>query len=303
MNQSNMLSLAAAVDPMRAANRQSGRALFDWQFATPTDQDVALTSGLILPAAPVRQVTGCDLMLVVAGFDLEAQSTPSLRASLRRLAASGTVFAGIDGGPWIMAYAGILDEHEATTHWEDLEKFSHRFPDVVTRNARFVDSGTRLTSGGAVPAIDMMLHLIAARHGNALADRVAGSFIYDAASAPNRPQSRSAPRLPYSSIPARAHRLMTLHLENPWPISAIAANLGVSTRALQLQFHSALGRSPRAHYLVLRLEEADRRVTQTDQRLQDIALATGFASQSSFARAYARQFGTAARNRRGGFAQ
>ena len=28
----NALSLAAAVDPMRAANRQSGRALFAWRW-------------------------------------------------------------------------------------------------------------------------------------------------------------------------------------------------------------------------------------------------------------------------------
>lgn len=293
-----MLSLAAAVDPMRAANRQAGQALFDWQFATPEARDVQLTSGLVLPAAPLQRVADCDLLLVVAGFDLEAQSTPALSASLRRLAKPETIVAGIDGGPWVMANAGLLDLYSATTHWEDLEKFSNHFPEIETRNARFVATGTRWTSGGAMPAIDMMLHMIAQRHGTALADKVAGGFIHDSPVAPTHPQSRSVPRLPHTPVTARAQRLMTTHLEDPVPIRALAQTLGISTRALQAQFQTALRTSPQQHYLALRLQEADRRVTQTNDPLQDIALATGFASQSSFARAYHRQFGTAARQRR-----
>ena len=156
LEQTNTLSFAAVVDPMRAANRQAGTRLFDWSFATPGEADVRLTSGLVVPANPVHRVTECDLLLVVAGFDLDAQATPSLCASLRRLAAPGVLVAGIDGGPWIMARAGLLDQVEATTHWEDLESFAQQFPEVRLRDARFVDSGTRLTSGGAAPAIDMM---------------------------------------------------------------------------------------------------------------------------------------------------
>jgi transcriptional regulator GlxA family with amidase domain len=298
LNASNMLSLAAAVDPMRAANRQARRALFDWQFATPEVSDVRLTSGLILPAAPLQRVEACDLLLVVAGFDLQAQSTPALRATLRRLVRPSTLVAGIDGGPWILADAGLLDQHRATTHWEDLETFSERFPEVTTQNARFVAHGARWTSGGAVPAIDMMLHLIAQRHGTDLAEKVAGSFIYDSAVSPARPQGRPSPRLEHSPLTARAHRIMASRLEDPLSIAALADRLGVSARVLQLQFRAALKQSPRQYYLSLRLEEADRRVTQTDVPLQDIALATGFASQSSFARAYQHRFGAAARIRR-----
>lgn len=294
----NTLSFAAAVDPLRAANRQAGRALYDWTFATPTEADVTLTSGLRLPGAPVARVADCDLLLVVAGFDLEAQATALLRASLRRLAKPEVTVAGIDGGPWIMAHAGILDEHEATTHWEDLERFASRFPEVKARNARYVISGQRMTSGGAVPGIDMMLHLIAQQHGSGLADRIAGSFIYDTPAVSERPQSRSALRLPHSPMTARAHRIMTARLEDPVPVADIAKTLGVSPRALQAQFRTALGRSPQAHYLGLRLDEALRLVTQTDNPLQEIALATGFSSQSSFARAFSARFGISARQRR-----
>ena len=295
---SNTLSFAAAVDPMRAANRQAGRRLFDWQFATPGEADVLLTSGLRIPAAPLQRVTECDLLLVVAGFNLEAQATPALCASLRRLAGPGTTLAGIDGGPWILASAGLLDQHDATTHWEDLEKLASNFANVRVRDARFVVSGNRLTSGGAAPAIEMMLHLIGARHGHGLADKVAGSFIYESAAPAALRQSRQSLRTRHSAATARAHAMMEAALEDPLPITRIARAVGLSPRALQMQFRARLETSPQAHYLALRLEEADRRVIQTDAPLHEIAIATGFTSQSAFARAYAKAFGAPARVRR-----
>ncbi len=302
---SNTLSLAAAVDPMRAANRQAGRTLFDWDFVTPGAADVRLTSGLRVPANPLHRTAPVDLLLVVAGFDLEAQATPALCAGIRRLAARAETVAGIDGGPWIMARAGILRQHRATTHWEDLETFAQTFPETVTVNARFVESGDRLTSGGAAPAIDMMLRLIGRRHGTALAEKIAGSFIYDIGSLPPGPQHRRGGLRDMSGITARAQDLMEAHLEDPLTLQEIARRLGLSLRALQMHFRKGPGVSPRAHYLALRLAEAERLVCRTHRPLHDVALATGFNSQSSFARAYTARFGLSARRHRarGGLAQ
>ncbi|WP_238936043.1 GlxA family transcriptional regulator [Sulfitobacter mediterraneus] len=293
----NTLTFAAAVDPLRAANRQAGRILFDWQFATPGAAPVTLTSGVTIPAAPLQKVTRTDLLIIVAGFDLEAQSTPALTASLRRLDGQGSVIAGIDGGPWVMAMAGLLDHHRATTHWEDLERFTERFPLIDVANSRFEISGSRLTCAGAAPAIEMMLDLIGRQHGTTLAQRIAGTFIYDPA--PPRPQSRGIdPR--HNAVTAKAQQLMEAALDDPLPVAQLAKRLGLSQRALQLQFQNRLGRSPQAHYLHLRLSEAERLVRQTHLSLQNVALATGFASQASFARAFRAQFAMSATQMRQG---
>lgn len=298
LDHTNTLSFAAAVDPMRAANRHADRSVFAWQFVTPTNRDVTLTSGLIVPAAPLYRSQSCDLLIIVAGFDLNAQATPQLCASLRRLAGQAKKVVGIDGGPWVMARAGLLDGHKATTHWEDLEDFAHEFPTVTTLDARFVESGTRLTSGDAVPAIDMILHVIATQYSAALADRVAGGFIFDSSPTPARPQNRHPVKALQSTIATKANDIMQAHLEDPLPITQIARQLGLSLRGLQMQFQSNVGKTPQAHYLTLRLTEAERLVTQTALPLQDIGLRTGFASQSSFAHAFRHQFGVSARAHR-----
>lgn len=283
----NTLTLAAAVDPLRAANRQAGRALYEWHFATPTDRPVQLTSGLQIPAAAIHKMPVTDLLIIVAGFAVEAQTTPQLTASLRRIAAQGATVAGIDGGPWVMARAGILDGHRATSHWEDFERFSQQFPAVELINTRYEVSGKRLTSAGAAPALEMMLHLIGDRHGAALAGRIATAFIFDPA--PPRPQSRAQnPR--HSRLTARAQQRMEAALDAPLRLREIAAGLGVSERALQQQFRMHLGVTPQAHYLALRLAQAERMVRDSPLPLNEVALATGFGSPAAFSRAFRARF-------------
>lgn len=293
----NTLSLAAAVDPLRAANRLAGHHLFHWEFVTATGAPARLTSGLAVPGDALARLDRCDLLIAVAGFDLARHSTPALLSGLRRLAGRGAALAGIDGGPWLLAEAGLLDGYAATTHWEDLDQFATRFPAVKVLNARFHIDRSRMTCGGALPAIDMMLHLIGQRHGTQLAARVAGAFIHDSPAAPARSQRRAGDAR-HNRLTARASALMEQNLETPLTITEIARRCGTGPRRLQMQFRDRLGTTPQAHYLTLRLSEARRLVTDTEMALMDVGLATGFASQSSFARAFRTAFGVSARSLR-----
>ncbi|MEM7318610.1 MAG: GlxA family transcriptional regulator [Pseudomonadota bacterium] len=298
LDECNTLSFAAAVDPMRAANRLADHPAFDWDYVTATPEPAMLTSMVAVPGVPLTRFGSCDLLIVVAGFQLARHATPSLLAGLRRIAASGATLAGIDGGPWLLAEAGLLDGHRATTHWEDLDNFAARFPDVNTVRNRYAVSDTRLTSGGALPAIEMMLHIITARHGARFAARVAGLFLYDGTPEPDRPQSPTGGSRRHGGLVGRASTLMESALEDPLSLADIAARLGTSPRNLQRQFQLRHNTTPQDHYLQLRLAEARRLVTDTDMTLLDVAVATGFASQSSFARAFRVAHGLSARDMR-----
>lgn len=295
LDESNTLSFAAAVDPLRAANRRAGRPLFRWHFYTPKGAPVHLTSGLPVSGPPLSGLDRTDLLIVVASFEIDRQSPPRLLASLRRLAATGAPLAALDGGPWLLAKAGLLDGHAATIHWEDLDAFAARFPEIDTRPDRYVLSPGRATSGGAVPGIDMMLALVSERFGPALAIRTAAALLHDPAPAGRQspaPARRTARRNPQV---ARALDLMETHIDEPLPIATIAQRLGISLRSLEIRFHRTLGQSPQQHYLDLRLGEAFRLACDTDDPVSAIAAATGFASQASFARAFRRAHGQSVR--------
>ncbi|WP_372887656.1 GlxA family transcriptional regulator [Shimia sp.] len=300
LDRSNTLSFAAAVDPMRAANRRAGRTLFDWRFHTADGAPAQLTSGLRIDGPPIAALDGCDLLILVAGFDLEAHARPRLLASLRRLATSGAAIAAIDGAPWLLARAGLLDGRRATTHWEDLEEFATRFPAVDTRRDRFVLDPPFATSGGAAPGLDMMLHLISSRFGASLAARVASALVYDPQPAGEQAVGAGAAARPVRRHPliARALALMEAHLDDPLTIPDIAARLSLSPRALEQRFATHMAQSPLGFYLQLRLNEAHRLAIDTSMSVQEIASATGFASQASLARAFRRAHGLSVRDLR-----
>ncbi len=297
---SNMLSLAACVDPLRAANRRADRELFTWSLMSPEGGDVDLTSGISIATKAITPRPDYEVLIVVAGFALTEHATPPLIRSIRTVAARMRAIGGVDGGGWILARTGLLDGQTATTHWEDLEEFGEVFPQINVVRNRFTISGRFFTTGGASPAIDMMLHLIRSRHGARLAESVASAFIYDSV------QTGSAPQLPVSTArldrtapkAARAVEIMASSLEDPPSAAAIAKAVGLSRRGLEMLFQKEMGLSPGAFFLGLRLQEARRLVLDTALSAQEIGIRTGFSSQSVFARAFRREFGMSVRELR-----
>lgn len=289
---SNLLSMASALDPFRAANRRAGRRVYDWQVMSPEGGLVRLTSGLEVMTEPLPLHADMDLMVMVAGFRLDAHATPALRSWLRQLRARGIPYCGVDGGPWVLARAGLLNGHRATTHWEDLEAFANAFPEVDPLPDRYVIDGPALTTGGAAPCLDLMLHLIRSHHGAELAGLVANALLYDPEDRPSPqrlvPQARLAALTPQV---ARAVSIMEERLEDPPAIAEIAAEVGLSPRRLEMLFRKHLETGPGAFFLRLRLNEARRLALDTGLSVQEIAVRTGFSGPSTLARAFRKAFG------------
>lgn len=292
-DQTNALSLASLVDPLRAANRRAGKRLFDWSFATPTGAPARLTAGIDIPGPALPDAADTDLLVVVASFQIADQITPRLVTALRNKAHRAQGVAAADGGAWLLARAGLLDGYAATSHWEDHDDFTTAFPNVETRRTRYVIDRNRLTTAGAAPSLDMMLDLISRRHGAALAARVASVFIYDPVKDGSALQTPVAPSALARRDPlvARVIARMADTIEAPQSIAALAKSTGLTPRSLENRFAKAVGTTPKAYYLSLRLAEAQRLATETANPVQDIAFATGFSSQAAFARAFKAAFG------------
>lgn len=295
--ETSLMTLAATVDPMRAANRVAGREVYRWEIVSLDGMAPATSCGLAVPVdgalVPARRR---DMLVVLAAFNVLAHATKPVLRAVRTGARHAGMVGGLEAGAWVLGLAGLLDGRAATTHWEDLELFTSRFPAIEVRRDRYVISGRMMTTGGAAPCLDMMLDLIRARHGAELALRVAGAFLYEPLHAPTVPQQAlSAGRIGRGD-PAlgRAIAMMEAAIEQPPSVAEIAAELGLSQRRLEMLFAEKLGTSPGRFFLDLRLDEARRMVTDTRLSMQEIALRTGFSSQMAFARAFRSRFGSTA---------
>lgn len=292
----SILEVASVLDPLRSANRHLGREGFRWRVVSPDGAAVPLTCGIELPArGGLAAAEGAEVLIVIAGYSQAEVATRRLIAELRRGAGRFRAIGGVDAGPWVLARAGLLDGHRATVHWEDLEDFASAFPAVEVAPDRFVLSRNRFTAGGAVPASELMLHLISARCGAGVAGRVADSFLLETRAEGGRPQRPGL--LPGARDPrlSAALTLMSQHLEEPLSLAAVARAQGVGARRLEQLFRDGLGQGPGAAYLELRLQAARRMMADTAHPLQEIALRCGFADPSGFSRAFKRRFGLAPR--------
>jgi transcriptional regulator GlxA family with amidase domain len=288
--QASILEVASALDPLRSANRHLGHDGYRWRVVTPDGAPVPLTCGLSLPSAGrLDDAVGAEALIVVAGYRQDQVATRPLIAALRRIAPRFQMVGGVDAGPWVLARAGLLDGYRATVHWEDLEDLAAAHPMIDVVPDRFVIDRNRVTIGGAAPAADFMLHLIRARHGAPLARQVANSFLTVARSG-SAPQVTADPAL--DGRVARAVARMERLIDAPETVQATAAAVGVSARRLESLFRQALGATPGAYALSLRLQAARRMLTDTRHPLAEVALRTGFSSPSTLSRAFRAAFGT-----------
>lgn len=288
--QASILEVASALDPLRNANRQLGHEAYRWRVVSPDGAPVPLTCGISLPSSgPLSHAVGAEALIVVAGYRLAEVATRPLIHDLRRISPRFQLVGGIDAAPWVLARAGLLDGYRATVHWEDLEDLASAHPDIDVVPDRFVIDRNRVTISGAAPASDFMLHLIRSRHGAALARQVAASFLATVRKG-SEPQIAKAQDPALDPRVAAALARMEARIDAPEPASQTARAVGLSPRRLESLFRMALGTTPAAHALDLRLQAARRMLTDTKHPLAEVALRTGFSSPSTLSRAFRARF-------------
>lgn len=297
-----LITFAAAIEPLRLANRITGRKLYEWRLWGEQAGSATCSNGAMLALdGPLGETSRDDTILVCGGIDVARAATRPLLAWLRRAARRGSRMGALCTGAWVLAEAGLLNGRRATIHWENQDGFSEKFPDITLIRTVFVEDGSRLTAAGGTAAIDLMLRQIARDHGNDLANRVADQMIHTAIRSEEDHQRLSAP----SRIGARHPRLaqvvarMEANIEEPVSPARLAADAGMSPRQLERLFSRYLGRSPKRYYMELRLERARNLLLQTEMGVMEIALACGFTSTAHFSKCYRATYGCTPYRERG----
>ncbi|NML76159.1 GlxA family transcriptional regulator [Rhizobium sp. S-51] len=291
--ETNLILVASVIEPLRVANRVSGLELYRWRIFSPDGQPIETKSQIPIPVeGAFRPDADSAPLFVLSSHNWRRYATSGLKMQIARAARHRTMMAGIESGSWLLADTALLDNFSATTHWEDYEEFAAAYPQIRAVRERFVIDGKRITTGGSLPTLDLMLELIRRRHGYSLALEVSRQFIYEqggvsgeATAMPSTGSIRLAdPRV------SQAMRVMEEYIEQPLPLVRLARRVGVSERRLQSLFTAAIGVPPHVHYLALRLNAARRKVIETRLAFADVAAATGFNSASAFARSYRAHF-------------
>ncbi|MFK7868871.1 MAG: GlxA family transcriptional regulator [Roseobacter sp.] len=300
-----MLSFASAVEALRIANRMSGQPLYEWRTLGEGGGIVESSTGTGFQVdGDLDDLGRDDRLILCGGIDVQAATSKRVLSWLRREARKGLVVGGLCTAAYTMARAGLLDEKKATIHWENQDSFSEEFQDTELTKSVFVVDGNRLTTAGGTSSIDLMLKLIADRHGEELANLVADQMIYSSIRTDQDTQRLSVPTRIGVRHPKLSSviQMMEANIEEPISPSVLAKDVGMSTRQLERLFRRYLNRSPKRYYMELRLQKARNLLMQTDMSVINVALACGFASPSHFSKCYRAHYDTTPYRERGSHA-
>ncbi|MGE3989619.1 GlxA family transcriptional regulator [Pseudorhodoplanes sp.] len=292
----SLLSYASTVEPLRAANRLSGRDLYRWSQITDRGRPVAASSGLSIAASgSVGDDIPLDMILVCAGGNPALHRSVRTFAFLRRHARRGVTIGGVSGGPYLLARAGLLDGYRCTIHWDHMAPFREDFPQIDMTHALYEIDRGRLTCAGGIAGFDMMRAIIAAEHGAALAASVSEWFLQTQLRSGGGPQRMTLRERYGVANPKllRALQAMEDTAQTPLTRTELARASGVSVRQIERLFASHLGTSVGDVYIKMRLDRARALVHETALPILEIAVACGFATGSHFSRAYRARFGKA----------
>jgi transcriptional regulator GlxA family with amidase domain len=289
-----MMAFTTSIEPIRAANRMAGKTLYTWHTYSLDGEVVTASNDVeITPDGTLTTALDLDVLFVCSGLRAHNYLNKKMSGLLRSLARQGVAIGAVCTGTIILAEAGLLDGYRCTLHWENIEAFAETYPNHnITGRVYEIDRNRYTCSGGTAP-LDMMIHSIALDHGNILAGKVADQMLhgYD-----RERQRQQLPSLEARSSITHAKLLaaigyMESHTETLIPMSRLATSIGLSSRQLERLFKQYLQTTPARYYLELRLTRASHLVKQTNLSLLQIAVSTGFSSQSHFSRVYTRQFG------------
>ena len=297
-----MMSFSCAIEPLRLANYVVGKPLYSWLLAGEGGVEATCSNGATFKLdIGLEDVDRDDTILVCGGIDIQRATTKPVLNWLRREARRGNTIGGMCTGAYALAKAGLLDGRRATIHWENQDGFLEEFEQVRLTKSVFVVDGNRLTTAGGISSIDLVLKLIAADHGQDLANTVADLLIYSAIRTDQDTQRLSIPTRIGVRHPklSQVIQMMEGNIEDPLSPADLAEQVDMSTRQLERLFRRYLNRSPKRYYMELRLGKARNLLMQTDMSVINVALACGFASPSHFSKCYRSHYNTTPYRERG----
>lgn len=297
----SMIAFSNAVEVFRMANYVEKHDLYQWNITGVDGHHTCASNGLqIQHTCQIQHLLEMDIVFVCGGFQLFKQNGQKLKLFLNRLNNAQIALGGICTGAYVLASSGLLNGYQASLHWENTLTAQEEFPKVNFNQHIFTLDRDRFTCSGGLASIDMCSLLVEQHHSAALSKKICEQFIVHHLREKTEIQHQPIPqkRTSIQKTVKEAIRLMENNINEPLSIVEICQLIQSQSRTLERLFQAHFCCSPKEYYLKLRLIHAQNLLKQSSMNLSNIALACGFASASSFNKAYKNQFDYSPKNER-----
>lgn len=252
---------------------------------------------VIKPDATLDDLPEVDILIVPEvtippGVPLEGKFEVET-SFLRERYARGATLASACSGAMLLAEAGLLEGHAATTHWAYCDILARRYPTVSVQRQRALvvsgEGGRLVMAGGGTSWLDLALYLIARTVGVDAAMQVAKINLIDWHEVGQQPFARLAgTRQNDDAVVRECQAWIAEHYHEPSPVAAMVSRSGLPERSFKRRFQQATGMSTLEYVHTLRLEQAKQMLEGGDRPVEEIAFEVGYEDAGFFSRLFRR---------------
>ena len=255
-----------------------------------------INNNILVPTVKLTEVLSSNIVLVptIGGDVLSVlHQTRGILPELIRLHRTGSDIASNCTGAFLLANAGLLDEHIATTHWGYAEQFQQLFPRVILQANQLITQDKQFfCAGGGMAWYDLVLRLIERYCGHRTAADTAKAHVIDFA---RGQQAAYAPlhrrKFHHDKDILSLQDWLEQNYAQPISIVDLAKRSALTPRTLNRRFKQATGQTIQSYLQSLRIEQAKRLLENSDLPIAEIVIRIGYEDLSSFARLFKRLTG------------
>ncbi|MDO7083323.1 DJ-1/PfpI family protein [Pseudocolwellia sp. AS88] len=161
-NNAEVLDFSGPFEVFTTAERISEKPVFNTFLINQNDRIVKARSNFkLIPDYQINNHPKIDLLIIVGGDHTNELNKKQVTDWILDQSTKVQIVASVCTGVFLLAKAGVIYDHEVTTHWEDINDLQIQYPKLrVKQDVRWVEQGKIITSGGISAGIDMSLHLV-----------------------------------------------------------------------------------------------------------------------------------------------
>jgi len=281
-------------DECRGCGKSSPYAI---SLVSPGGGAVKSCSGVEVLTSPLPSIDALrGATLVVAGGAGVAQMLEH-RPLIAWIAEAANVVkrcASVCTGAFLLAEAGVLAHKRAVTHWQDVEHFKRRYPNVGVHNdALYMKDGAVYTSAGITAGIDLCLSLVEEDLGRSIALGVAKRLVMYH-KRPGGQRQFSSELLADASGGALAAQLVQWikpRVGQDIDVDRMAEALALSPRSLHRRLRQEADLTPAQLLTRVRMEVACSLLESNSCSVKQVARDAGFGNEYNLRRAFSQQLG------------
>jgi len=290
----NMLDVSGPVQAFKTA-RLNGRRKYRMRYVSSDGNAVQTCCGMTLVADGALDAASKADLLIPGGQgvdDLVENQTVKKVIQHRASCEGETRLISVCSGALVLAAAGVLDGHAATTHWSRLLD-TQQYDKVLWDLDRIsVSDGRLFTSAGVTTGIDLALDIIRRDCGAASALAVARELVVQL----RRTGGQSQYAIHLAGQFTRDDNLTKLieqivtQPQLDWTLELMANSAGINTRTLTRHFKRSLKETPAQFVERVRVDHA-RGLLAENMPSKQVAVDSGFGDLQRMRRAFQRRFG------------